>query len=60
MIDWHLAWQTTAVAFGFTFTILFLLSIITRLFSAIIGRLPGHSEGAERQNSNNNATAAGE
>ena len=55
-IDWTLAWQITAVAFGFTFFVLIFLPIVLKISSFIIPRLPGGDEPEEKP-TNNNATA---
>jgi len=58
MIDWQEAWQITAVAFGFTFGILFFLSVLTLIISKIIARFPGSDDGGGKPANNN--LAAGE
>ena len=52
-IDWTLAWQITAIAFGFTFVILTILALMVKISSKIIPLIPGSDE-PDAKSSNNN------
>ncbi len=55
-IDWTLAWQITAIAFGFTFFILIILALMVKVASKVIPLIPGKDE-PDAKPSNNNVIA---